>query len=148
MFGTGAGIAVLIAGTSASGGFWTLMPGSVIWGFFGGIAFVALFASAGTGVAPKEQGIASGLATTTKEVGGAMGLAVFITIATAGLNTGSGSGTVLITSKVLDGLRTTGWAAAAVTAVGGLIALALATRSPQRQSGTTTTTMEESPHEH
>jgi hypothetical protein len=55
---------------------------------------------------------------------------------------------VLITSKVLDGLRTTGWAAAAVTAVGGLIALALATRSPQRQSGTTTTTMEESPHEH
>jgi len=135
MLGTGAGIAALIAGMPAGGGFWTLMPGSIIWGLFGGVAFVALFASAVEGAAPEEQGVASGLATTAKEVGGAMGLAVFVAVATAGLNTRAAA------SDVLDGLHAAGWAAAAVTVVGGLIALALksapAQPSPEEGSGTT-----------
>ncbi|GGT75355.1 MFS transporter [Actinomadura citrea] len=119
MLGAGAGIAVLVAGMPAEGGFWTLMPGSLIWGVFGGVAFVALFASAGAGITPHEQGVASGLASTAKEVGGAMGLAVFVAVATAGRATGPA------TPGLLDGLHTAGWAAAAVTAAGGLIALAL-----------------------
>ncbi|NUS01859.1 MAG: MFS transporter, partial [Nonomuraea sp.] len=49
---------------------------------------------------------------TAKEIGGAMGLAVFVAVATAG-------------SGLLDGLHTAGWAAAAVTAAGGLLALLL-----------------------
>ncbi|MEV0404126.1 MFS transporter [Actinoallomurus sp. NPDC050550] len=110
--GTGAGIAVMVAGTTARGGFWTLLPGSVVWGLFGGIAFVTLFASAGSGVAPHEQGVASGLATTAKEVGGAMSLACFVAIATG-------------SRHLLHGLHVAGGTAAAVTAVGGLIALAL-----------------------
>ncbi|MEV1177399.1 MFS transporter, partial [Nonomuraea sp. NPDC049784] len=118
MIGAGAGIGVLTAGTPIDGGFWTLLPGSVIWGFFGGVAFVSLFASAGAGVAPEQQGVASGLASTAKEVGGAMGLAIFVAVATAGQATGTAS-------AVLGGLHAAGWAAAAVTAVGGLIALVL-----------------------
>ncbi|TMR39445.1 MFS transporter [Nonomuraea zeae] len=120
MFGTGLGIAVLIAGTPIDGGFWTLLPGSVIWGFFGGVAFVALFAAAGAGVASQEQGVASGLASTAKEVGGAMGLAVFVAVATAGLTAAPAS-----PPQVLSGLQAAAWAAAAVTALGGLIALLL-----------------------
>jgi EmrB/QacA subfamily drug resistance transporter len=110
--GTGAGIAALVAGTTADGGFWTLLPGSVGWGLCGGVAFVTLFASAGTGVAPAEQGIASGLASTAKELGGAVGLAAFVAIATGGRD-------------LLTGLHTAGWTAAAATVAGGLIALAL-----------------------
>ncbi|TDD78929.1 MFS transporter, partial [Actinomadura darangshiensis] len=105
--GTGAGIAVLVAGTTSGGGFWTLLPGGIVWGLFGGVAFVALFASAGSGVAPHEQGVASGLATTAKEVGGAIGLAVFVAIATG-------------SRDLLDGLHAAGWTAAAVTTAGGL----------------------------
>jgi EmrB/QacA subfamily drug resistance transporter len=139
MLGTGAGIGVLIAGTPTGGGFWALIPGSFIWGFFGGVAFVALFASAGAGLAPREQGVASGLATTAKEVGGAMGLAVFVAVATAGLNRHATA------PDILDGLHAAGWAAAAVTAIGGLIALALEPPSagPPPREGTGTTTLEE-----
>ncbi|MCP2343849.1 MFS transporter [Actinomadura rupiterrae] len=126
MTGTGAGIAALVAGVTSGGGFWTLLPGSVIWGLFGGVAFVSLFASAGAGVAPLEQGVASGLASTAKEVGGAMGLAVFVAIATA-------------SSDPLRGLHRAGWTAAAVTVAGGLIALVL--KSPR-----TTSETEESPN--
>ncbi|MEV0232940.1 MFS transporter [Nonomuraea sp. NPDC050786] len=118
MIGAGAGIGVLTAGMHIGGGFWTLLPGSVIWGLFGGVAFVALFASAGAGVAPEQQGVASGLASTAKEVGGAIGLAVFVAVATAGQATGTAA-------ETLGGLQTAGWAAAAVTAAGGLIALVL-----------------------
>lgn len=115
--GTGAGIALLVAGTTSRGGLWTLLPGSIVWGACGGIAFVTLFASAGAGIAAHEQGVASGMASTTKEIGGALGLAVFIAIATG-------------SSDLLDGLHAAGWTAAAVTVGGGLIALALKPAAP------------------
>ncbi|GLY76985.1 MFS transporter [Actinoallomurus iriomotensis] len=120
MAGTGAGIAVLVAGTTADGGFWTLLPGSVVWGLFGGVAFVALFASAGSGIAPHQQGVASGLASTAKELGGALGLAVFVALATG-------------STHLLHGLHVAGWTAAAVTAAGGLTALALARPTPDAE---------------
>ncbi len=112
MIGAGIGIAALVAGISSAGGFWPLLPGSIIWGVGGGVAFVTLFASAGTGVAPDEQGVAAGVASTAKEIGGALGLAVFVAIV-AGAH------------DPLDGLHAAGWVAAALTATGGLIAFAL-----------------------
>jgi EmrB/QacA subfamily drug resistance transporter len=120
MAGTGAGIAALVAGTTPGGGFWTLLPGSVLWGLCGGVAFVTLFASAGAGIAPHEQGIASGMASTAKEVGGALGLAVFVAVATSA-------------PGLLHGLHAAGWAAAAVTAAGGLVALALERTRPDSE---------------
>jgi EmrB/QacA subfamily drug resistance transporter len=132
MLGTGAGIAVLTAGMPIGGGFWTLLPGSVVWGFFGGVAFVALFAAAGAGVAPHEQGVASGLATTAKEVGGAIGLAIFVAVATAVPDTGAAPA-----AEVLGSLRAAGWAAAGLTVLGGLVALALP--SARSQQSTTKT---------
>jgi EmrB/QacA subfamily drug resistance transporter len=119
--GTGAGIALMVAGTTSGGGFWTLVPGSIVWGLFGGVAFVTLFASAGSGVAPNEQGVASAVASTAKEIGGAIGLSLFVAIATG-------------MPDLLHGLHAAGWAAAAVTAAGGLVALALATPRSAPQS--------------
>ncbi|WP_410790423.1 MFS transporter [Kribbella sp. C-35] len=110
--GTGVGIAAMVLGATPGGGFWTLLPGSVVWGFFGGVAFVTLFASAGAGVVAHQQGVASGVASTAKEVGGALGLAVFVAIITG-------------SSNLLRGLHVAGWTAAAITVAGGLIALAL-----------------------
>ncbi|WP_202874285.1 MFS transporter [Kribbella albertanoniae] len=112
MIGAGIGIAALVAGISTDGGFWPLLPGSIIWGVSGGVAFVTLFASAGTGVAPDEQGVAAGVASTAKEIGGAMGLAVFVAIVTG-------------THDALRGLHTAGWVAAVLTVAGGLLAFAL-----------------------
>lgn len=121
--GTGAGIAGMVAGTTPGGGLWTLLPGSIVWGAFGGIAFVTLFASAGSGVAAHEQGIASGVASTAKELGGALGLAVIVAIATS-------------TTDPLHGLHLAGWTAAAGTAAGGLVALALPRRAHAHASPT------------
>ncbi|TVT57837.1 MFS transporter [Amycolatopsis rhizosphaerae] len=123
MSATGAGIAVMVAGATPGGGFWTLLPGSVVWGLGGGIAFVALFASAGSGIAPEEQGVASGIASSAKEIGGALGLAVFVA-----LTTGS--------PHLLGGLHIAGWTAAALTVAGGLIALVLKTTGQASQTST------------
>jgi EmrB/QacA subfamily drug resistance transporter len=114
LLGTGAGIALVGAGMSADGSFWAILPGTLVWGLFGGLAFVTLFVSAGTGVAPAEQGIASGLATTAQQIGGAMGLAAIIAVLTA-----SGA------DDLLGGLHRATWTAAVATAAAALLALAL-----------------------
>jgi EmrB/QacA subfamily drug resistance transporter len=126
MTGTGAGIAALVAGTTPGGGFWPLLPGSILWGLCGGVAFVTLFASAGAGIAPADQGVASGMASTAKEVGGALGLAVFVAIVTG-------------SPGLLNGLHAAGWAAAAVTVAGGLTALALERPRPASETRESTT---------
>ncbi|WP_225991562.1 hypothetical protein [Actinomadura montaniterrae] len=81
---------------------------------------MTLFASSGAGVPADQQGVASGLASSAKEIGGALGLAVFVAIA-------NGPG------DLLHGLHAVGWVAAAATAAGGLAALAL---KPSRPGGT------------
>ncbi len=63
---------------------------------------------------PHQQGAASGLATSARQIGGAMGLALPTAAATA-------------SSGPLDGLRRAGWLAAVLTTVTGLIALILPT---------------------
>ncbi|MGW3362127.1 MFS transporter [Streptosporangium canum] len=129
MLGSGVGMAALYAGMSADGSFWALMPGTVIWGLSGGFTFVAMFAAAGSGIAPTEQGVASGLATTAQQIGGAIGLAVIIAVANAG-------------EPGVGGLRTAGWVAAAASVAGALIALTLKRRPTAAAQETTTTSME------
>lgn len=110
---TGAGLAEVTAGMSAGGSYWALLPGFALWGLAGGACFVIMFAAAGSGVAPEQQGVASGLATSSQQIGGAVGLAVLVAVV--------GTGGV-------SGLRAAGWIAAGATAAGALIALLLARR--------------------
>ncbi|MEV6866806.1 MFS transporter [Streptosporangium subroseum] len=128
MLSSGIGMVVLYAGMSAGGSFWALIPGTVIWGLSGGFTFVAMFAAAGSGVALTEQGVASGLATTAQQIGGAIGLAVIIAVANAG-------------APGVDGLRTAGWVAAAASIAGALIALTLK-RQPTAAAQEATTSPE------
>jgi EmrB/QacA subfamily drug resistance transporter len=58
-----------------------ILPTVLLMGIGAGLAFPALMTLAMSGVAPSEAGLASGLANTTMQVGGALGLAVLATLA-------------------------------------------------------------------
>jgi EmrB/QacA subfamily drug resistance transporter len=75
MLSTGAGLVAVTAAMSVGGSFWAVLPGIAFFGFAGGITYITMFVAASTGIAAEEQGVASGLATTSQQVGGAMGLA-------------------------------------------------------------------------
>ncbi|MFE1958620.1 MFS transporter [Streptomyces sp. NPDC059479] len=119
----GVGIAATALGMSQNGSFWALLPGSIIWGIGGGGVFVSAFAAAGSGVAPQEQGVASALASTSQQIGGAVGLAVLVAVANAPLNGESSTGAPV--ASVIEGLRTAGFMAGGLLIVGSLLALAL-----------------------
>ena len=108
----GLGLAFLAAGMLTDGSIWTVLPGLVVWGIGGGLTFPAMFAAAATGVVPGEQGTASAMATTAQQIGGALGLAVLVGIATS-------------QAGLLDGLRIALLTAAAVSIAGALLAMAL-----------------------
>ena len=59
----------------------TLLPGFLLAGTGLGLSFVPVTIGAVSGVNPNEAGVASGLITTTQQVGGALGVAVLSTIA-------------------------------------------------------------------
>ncbi|MBW4721556.1 MFS transporter [Saccharothrix obliqua] len=107
-----------VAAFSATGSYWALLPGLVLWGFGGGLAFSPMFAAAGVGVAPLEQGVASAMANTSRQIGGSVGLALLVALVNAGIPGG------------VAGLRVGGWFAVATTLVSAAIALVL--RKPER----------------
>ncbi|WP_328967384.1 MFS transporter [Streptomyces sp. NBC_00239] len=119
----GVGMIVLAVAMSTNASFWALVPGLIVWGIGGGVTFPAMFACAASGVAPQEAGIASALASTAQQIGGAAGLAVLVAIATAGLN--GDAGAVQNVSDVADGLRTAMWIGGAASVIGGLLAFTL-----------------------
>ncbi|MCW2496841.1 MFS transporter [Jatrophihabitans sp.] len=63
-----------------SSSYLSLVGPLVIFGFGNGLAFVPLTTTAIDGVAPKDAGAASGLVNVMQQVGGALGLAVLVTV--------------------------------------------------------------------
>ncbi|MFD3806953.1 MFS transporter [Streptomyces sp. NPDC058619] len=118
---TGAVGAVLLGrAISPDGSYASLLPGLVALGIGDGIVFTAMFIAAGTGVSDREQGIASGIAATGSGMGAAVGLAVLVLVATAGLDGATGErlrdGTAHGVSTALYGVAA-GIAATFVTAL-------------------------------
>ncbi|MEU5607697.1 MFS transporter [Streptomyces sparsogenes] len=120
-----AGMVVLALALSPSGSYPALLPGIVLLSLGQGLAWTAMFAAAGTGVDAAHQGIASALASTTQQIGSAVGLAVLIAVASH--NTHATDGPALV-----PGLRTAGYAAAALTLLGVAVALTLRRSSTSR----------------
>jgi EmrB/QacA subfamily drug resistance transporter len=60
-----------------------VLPVMLLFGGGAGLSFPSLMTLAMSGVTPSESGLASGLANTTLQVGGAVGLAVLATLATS-----------------------------------------------------------------
>jgi EmrB/QacA subfamily drug resistance transporter len=84
---------VLFARTPVDGNYLVdLLPIMLLFGFGAGLSFPALMQLTMTGVAPTDMGLASGLANTSPQVGGAVGLAVLATIATNRTETLLGNG--------------------------------------------------------
>ncbi|MFD2404633.1 MFS transporter [Azorhizophilus paspali] len=63
-----------------------IVPGLVVSGIGQGIVWTAMWIAAASGVAHLEQGIASGMASTTLNVGNAIGIAVLVAFANRGID--------------------------------------------------------------
>ncbi|GAB3291786.1 MFS transporter [Parasphingorhabdus pacifica] len=119
MLGVGTSMITLAMSMSIDGAYWTAFPGLILWGLGAGVAFPAVFVTAGSGVSPGQQGVVSALVTTSQYIGLSVGLAALVAVATAGLDAAP-------TDEVLvGGLRTAGLVAALVTIAGAALVLAL-----------------------
>jgi MFS family permease len=116
------GAAVLGLAMSPSGSYYALVPGLILLSIGDGVTFTAMFIAAGTGVANRDQGVASSLASTSTSIGAAVGLAVLVLVvntATGGLKAGAQQ------SAMADGLRLAVFVVAAGIALIALVALNL-----------------------
>jgi EmrB/QacA subfamily drug resistance transporter len=103
-----------------------LLPSFILIGIGMGAAFVAVTIAALQGVSATDAGVASGLVNTSRQVGGAVGLAVASTIA-ATYSHGAGA------AALTHGFRVTFGVLAAMAVVGALLsATALAPRRQQK----------------
>ncbi|MFJ3911339.1 MFS transporter [Streptomyces vinaceus] len=100
------------------GSYAALVPGLVALSVGDGIVFTAMFITAATAVPDRDQGTASGIASTGSGMGAAVGLAVLVLIATAGLDGLSGE---RLRAATADGIST------ALFVVAGGIALTFLT---------------------
>jgi MFS family permease len=89
---------------SANGTYLGLIPGLVALSIGDGVVFTAMFIAAATGVPDRQQGMASGIAATGSGVGAAVGLAILVLVATAGLDGLSGEQLRIATA---DGISST-----------------------------------------
>ena len=127
---------VLGPGLAAGGLFWlsTLTAGDpytsdvlgplVLIGLGIGMSFVPMTLSATTGVPPHEAGLASGLINTTRQVGGALGLAVMATVATT-IATDQLTSHHGVAAGLTDGYTAAFAIAGAGLVIGALLALVL-----------------------
>ncbi|WP_431876733.1 MFS transporter [Amycolatopsis sacchari] len=81
-FGVGA-VGTVVLAVGFGGGYGAVVPGLVVSGVGQGVTWTAMWITAATGVAPEEQGVANGMASTTLNLGNAVGLAVLIAFAGA-----------------------------------------------------------------
>lgn len=79
-----AGTLALVPAASSGASYTTILPGLVISGTGQGIVWTAMWIASGSGVKHNEQGIASGMASTTLNVGNAVGIALLIALSGSG----------------------------------------------------------------
>ncbi|MEK0315039.1 MFS transporter [Cohnella sp. 56] len=112
---------LILTQLSATGSAWGVIPGTVIIGIGQALVFTTMFIAGGTGIDPKEQGVASAIISTGQQIGGAIGLAVIMAILSAGL----GSNATLETMKPAD-LNQSIHTAFVVTAIATLLGVVVA----------------------
>jgi hypothetical protein len=105
--------------------FWDLFPAFLLSGVGLALAFVAVSIGGLTGVRQAEAGVASGLLNTSQQIGGAIGVALATTIATAFTNHYVHShpgGNALSGSALTHGFQITFYVLAAIAVAGAVLA--------------------------
>jgi hypothetical protein len=105
------------------------VPGLILISIGDGVAFTTMFIAAGTGVDDREQGVASGIASTSTSIGAAVGLALLVLIATSGTNGPTGEA---LRTATAHGLNTAVLVIAGGITLTALVALNLRAPSQSR----------------
>ncbi len=105
-----------MCGVAHRGGVLVVAAGIFILSIGQGMTWTAMWVAAGLGIRPGEQGVAAGMASTSQQIGGALGLAVLVSVANAG------------------GIELALWWSAAIALVGAVLVLALKERHPMSNS--------------
>ena len=127
---------VLLASISATESYFGLLGPMLLNGFGTGLGFTAINISALTGARRGEEGLASGLINTSRQIGGPVGLAVLLTV--ANFETASLSGRLAIQSSVVAMVRGFGYAflaAALLTGIGIIFTVLFIQERHKHQSG-------------
>ena len=98
-----------------------------------GFAFVTSTIAAVTGVRPDEAGLASGLINTTQQVGGALGLAITATVATATTNDVFASGERSQAIALTEGFQDAFLVSAGIALLGALLAALMISSKDSRE---------------
>ncbi|TDU88001.1 MFS transporter [Kribbella voronezhensis] len=117
-----AGAVTLGLAMSADGSFAALVPGLVAVSVGDGVVFTMMFIAAATGVADRDQGVASGMVSTSSGIGAVVGLAALVLVANARTDDLSGEDLRIATA---EGIRTAVFVIAAGIALTLLVALNL-----------------------
>jgi EmrB/QacA subfamily drug resistance transporter len=118
------GIALLTV-ISAQGSYFLILPGMIVWTLGASIGFPAVNLAAVAGTKPGEEGLASGVVSTSFRIGFPLGLAVLLTIAGAfDPPAAAGVGSYAALEGVVTGFRYALFAAVLLS----LLGLALASR--------------------
>ncbi|KAA1184717.1 MFS transporter [Rhizobium tropici] len=126
------GTALLIPGSDVNSPYLAIVPGLIVSGIGQGIVWTGMWIAAASGVHHDEQGVASGMASTTLSVGNCVGLAVLIAIANGYAAGSSGLSSAAATA---EGIKLALWLASGGLLVSLLFAFALpgtATKAEER----------------
>ena len=101
-----------------------VFPAVLLLGIGAGLSFPALMTMAMADATPEDSGLASGLVNTTQQVGGALGLAVLVTLSTQRTESLTGSGDS-VAEALTGGYRVAFGVAAVLVALAFALAVAL-----------------------
>ena len=121
-------LGVLLYAQMPAGGqyFWDVFPALIVTGIGLGLTFVPVTIAALQGVSPADAGIASGLINTTRQIGGAVGIAAVTTIAATVAANDTG---VTHAEALTHGFHAAFYALAAIALLGSLTAAAFLGRT-------------------
>ena len=111
--------------------FWDLFPAFMLGGVGLSLSFVPVTIGGLTGVGPGDAGIASGLINTTRQMGGAVGLAAISTVATTFTNQYSDAHAGSTSAALTHGFTSSFYVLAAFALAGAVIAATLMRPAPR-----------------